>query len=112
MPGTLHFEILSGILVISARLWKKPSEIVLFPFTGTQTVTPIEGAELSAPSSFFMLPFIQIVERFLSAASSDRELFVLTIFKQNAFRQFLIYSSNIAIKDCLSIVFSFCQAKI
>ena len=31
----------------------KSLESVLFPLTGAQTVTPIEGAELSAPSFLF-----------------------------------------------------------
>ena len=43
-----------GIFLSRLKKWAQINpEVVLFPLTGTQTVTPIEGAELSAPSFCF-----------------------------------------------------------
>ena len=48
---------------------KKNPETILFPFTGTQTVTPCEGAELSAPA-FFLLSYAGNEMTSLSGGSS------------------------------------------
>ena len=47
----------------------KNPETVLFPLTGTQTVTPCEGAELAAPS-FFLLSYAGSEMTSLSGGSS------------------------------------------
>ena len=46
-----------GIFLSRLKKWaQKSPEAVLFPLTGTQTVTSCEGAELAAPS-FFLLSY-------------------------------------------------------
>ena len=57
MPPVQDYLTLTDIFFSDFKNWaQKNPEVVLFPFIGTQPVTPIEGAELSAPS-FFLLSY-------------------------------------------------------
>ena len=57
MPSVQDYLTLTDIFFSDFKKWaQKNPEAVLFPFTGTQTVTPCEGAELSAPA-FFLLSY-------------------------------------------------------
>lgn len=67
--GQCNIKVLENMCFLIVHKKIKSPETVLSPFTGTQTVTPCEGADFSAPA-FFLLSYAGNEMTSLSGGSS------------------------------------------